>query len=225
MLTVEALNKAYTTHTASVALFKDAYFTLASGANAAITGPSGCGKSTFLHMLGSLTPVDSGAVTFASQTSQFPVHAFDEQAANAFRRDVLGLVYQKFNLIDFLSVKDNIYLTAQHKHAVDDAHIHHLITELGLAHLLDKTPAYLSGGEQQRVAIARALAHKPQLVLADEPTGNLDPVTSQHVCDMLFGLSEAHNVSLIVVTHSEAVAARAQQHYVVKDQTLQIHRE
>ncbi|MBT0585705.1 ABC transporter ATP-binding protein [Alteromonas oceanisediminis] len=186
-------------------VIEGADFSLHQGQSASIQGPSGCGKSTFLYLLAGLAPCDGGTI----QVADLNVSTLSESQSDQFRRQHIGIVFQQFHLIDCLSAHDNILFTARLAGAVDPVHIKHLVNTLGLSELVDKPIQQLSGGEQQRVALARALAHKPNVVLADEPTGNLDEDTSQIVSHMLYSTCRALNTTLIVVTHSAHVAQLA----------------
>lgn len=221
MLYISGVSKSYHSGDQSTVILEDVSYQLQSGHSLAITGPSGSGKSTLLHMIGALSSPDSGSIDCTLGQKQYPIHDFSEADADTFRRNHLGMVFQKFNLIEFLSARDNIELTAKHKGNFDAAYVSMLVNRLGITALLDKYPHNLSGGEQQRVAIARALAHKPALVLADEPTGNLDPQTSTEVSQLLFDVSLQQHVMLIVVTHSHELAALAMHRVQVRDRHLQ----
>lgn len=211
MLNVHALSHAYATAKAPISLFENVNFTLNPGQSLAVTGPSGSGKSSLIHLIGALMTPVSGRITLTLDGESFDVTTLDETSADSFRKMHVGMVFQKFNLIDFISVYDNIILTAQHKGNVDKTHIEYLLDTLQITDLVDKFPSQLSGGEQQRVAIARALAHKPALVLADEPTGNLDPSTAKIVSELLYALTASQHIMLIIVTHSDEVASHAHQ--------------
>lgn len=221
MLHISGVSKSYFNGDQPTVILDDVHYRLPSGQSLAITGPSGSGKSTLLHMIGALTSPDSGSIDCTLGNEHYPIHAFSESNADTFRRNELGMVFQKFNLIEFLSARDNIELTAKHKGNFDACYVSMLVERLGITTLLDKYPHSLSGGEQQRVAIARALAHKPALVLADEPTGNLDPQTSTEVSHLLFDLSRQEQVMLIVVTHSHELAALAMHRVQVRGRRLQ----
>lgn len=180
-------------------------FAVAAKESVAISGDSGSGKSTLLNILAALDSADQGSVTIAGAL----LSSMSETLADQYRKKHLGVVFQQFNLIDCLSVWDNVTFPARlNGLAVGQFH-QDLVQQLGLSSLKDQLPANLSGGEQQRVAIARALSHQPSLVLADEPTGNLDDVNSQLVSELLFGLCKTFGSTLVVVTHSPKVAAFA----------------
>lgn len=191
-------------------------FCLGSGQSAAIRGESGSGKSTFLNLLGTLDQADQGSITIADLT----LHNMTVAQADKYRKTCLGMVFQQFNLIESLSVWDNIVFPAKLNHLPINTYHHELVQALGLTQHIHKLPANLSGGEQQRVAIARALSHQPSVVLADEPTGNLDHKTSQMVSELLFGLCKKRGVTLVVVTHSQVVASYADMQFIMNDGRL-----
>lgn len=181
-----------------------------------IQGESGSGKSTLLHMLAGLDKPGSGQL----RVNQQDLTTMGERQADDYRRSTVGLIFQRFNLIDCLTVYDNLCLPARLNNNLDSGYIAQLLDELGIAQHSKKLPNQLSGGEQQRVAIARALSHKPALLLADEPTGNLDHKNSSKVAKLLYAQCHRLQTSLVVVTHSSAVAALAQEHYLMQDGKL-----
>lgn len=189
-----------------IQILRDLSLELEAGCSASIRGASGSGKSTLLSLIAGFELPDNGTIHIDDVTLPFAT----DKAADAFRRTHLGVVFQSFNLLDCLSVRDNIAFTARLKGNQDSDYQRMLMDSMAIGHLADKLPQQLSGGEQQRVAIARALAHKPSLVLADEPTGNLDEDTSEQVADTLYAQCRALNTTLIVVTHSHDVAEKAQ---------------
>ena len=177
------------------------------GEKVAVLGPSGSGKSTLLNVVSGIDLPDSGAV----RVEGTDLTALSERERTLFRRRRLGFVFQFFNLVPTLTVLENLLLPVELKGAVDEAdeaRARTLLAEVGLADRADTFPDRLSGGEQQRVAVARALVHKPALILADEPTGNLDEDTGQRVTDLLDDLVRTHGRTLVVVTHSRELAAR-----------------
>lgn len=186
---------------------------VSAGQSLAISGDSGSGKSTLLHILASLDHPDSGSVNVAG----LALENISESRADQFRKQHIGIVFQHFNLIDCLSVWENITFSARLNGITPGDYQLQLLNELGLLEHKDKSPNILSGGEQQRVAIARALAHKPKLILADEPTGNLDDKNSAIVSQLLFKLCDKLATTLVVVTHSAKVAAHADRHLVMRD--------
>lgn len=189
------------------------------GETLALIGASGSGKSTLLNVIGGLEPVQSGTVTVFGE----PLNTATQAIRTQLRRSTLGFVYQAFNLIPTLSVTDNVRLPlalAGVTRAEQNERITRLLTTIGLAHRAHAFPDALSGGEQQRVAIARAVIHQPKLLLADEPTGNLDAKTGQHVMELLQALVAEHNTTLLMVTHSSTVASGADRQLTMHDGRL-----
>jgi len=184
----------------------DLNLSLDTGQSVSIRGASGSGKSTLLSLIAGFDEPDSGSITVHNVTLPFK----GEKQADRFRREHLGVVFQSFNLLGCLSVEDNIAFTARLKGNVDTDYQQYIMQRLGISALAGQSAALLSGGEQQRVAIARALVHKPSLILADEPTGNLDEDNSEKVSSALYALCRELNTTLVVVTHSNEVAALAQ---------------
>ena len=178
----------------------------------AIIGPSGGGKSTLLHMLGGLDRPTSGKV-FVDDKDIFTLK---DEALTIFRRRKIGFVFQSYNLVPVLNVYENIVLPIElDGNKVDKAYVNELIEILGIGEKLQNLPGQLSGGQQQRVAIARALAAKPAIVLADEPTGNLDSQTSQEVLGLFQAASRRFHQTLVMITHNEEIAQ-------VADRTIRI---
>lgn len=189
-------------------VLRDVNLQLVAGEQVALVGSSGSGKSTLLNLLGGIDQPESGEVRIAGQSLQ----ALKEPALTLFRRQHIGFVYQQFNLIPTLTVAENVRLPLELlglSSTEQQTRLEQWLDAVGLAHRQAAFPDQLSGGEQQRVAIARALIHQPSLLLADEPTGNLDAVNGASVLDLLFGLAEQAQQTLLVVTHSRAVAERA----------------
>ena len=193
--------------------------TLAKGDFAALMGPSGSGKSTFLHIAAGLLKADAGKVEIAG----CEITAMGDSAAAKFRRCNVGVVFQAFNLLPRKTVRENILLPLR----IDGAgrkefdavkpRFDRLASVLGLGGLLDRSPEGLSGGEKQRVAIARALIASPSVVLADEPTGNLDAKSTREICALFKALNETEESAFLVVTHDPAVAAAAKKVFFLKD--------
>jgi len=205
MIEVNGLVKQITDGHSNKSILDKLDFHLEAKQSVAISGDSGSGKSTFLNILAALDNADKGEVKVAG----LALNTMSEGLADQFRKKHLGIVFQQFNLIDCLSVWDNITFPARLNGLPIGKYHHDLLAQLGLSAHKDKLPVNLSGGEQQRVAIARALSHQPSLVLADEPTGNLDDNNSQGVSELLFGLCKKLGLTLVVVTHSPKVAAFA----------------
>lgn len=171
----------------------------------ALIGPSGSGKSSLLMLMGGLERVSGGTVTALGQD----LTAMSEDDLARFRRDAMGVVFQSFHLIPTMTALENVATPlelAGAKDAFDRAEAE--LEAVGLAHRTGHYPAQMSGGEQQRVALARAAAPKPKILLADEPTGNLDGANGQAIMDLLFGLRDRHGSTLVLVTHSRELAAR-----------------
>ncbi len=196
-------------------VFADFDLSVKPGEIIAICGPSGSGKSTLLNLIAGLLVVDGGLLNLRHECVDYPLHALDEAARGAVRRRLVGYVFQFFNLIPTLNVLENVRFPL----ALNDRddllpQARERLGTLGLADRVDAFPDQLSGGERQRVAIARALAHEPPIVLADEPTGNLDAGNSEQVADLLWSEVERLGCILLVATHSQAIAERA--HRVVE---------
>ena len=177
--------------------------TVADGEFVALVGTSGSGKSTLLHMLGGLDRPTSGAVTVDGKD----IFSLKDEALTIFRRRKIGFVFQSFNLVPVLTVRENIVLPIQLDGGrVDENYVGQVVTALGLEKKLDSLPGQLSGGQQQRVAIARALAAKPAILLADEPTGNLDSRTSQDVLSLMKVTGRKFAQTMVMITHNEEIA-------------------
>ncbi len=203
MLVIQDLHKAYYYADVRQDVLRGLDFDMRAGSSVALTGESGSGKSTLLHLIAGLDRPDAGSIDFAGNA----MHAASESRLAAIRRAQLSLVFQQFHLIPTLSVADNIRFQAALSRRYEPRYETELVERLGLGDQLDKYPFQLSRGQQQRVAIARALLHKPELVLADEPTGNLDESSSLEVMGLFSDLVKSAGSSLLMVTHSQAMAA------------------
>lgn len=204
-LTVTDLVKEYPTPGKPLRVLDDVSLTLESGRNLAVIGPSGSGKSTLLSIIGTLEPATSGAVELDGQETS----ALDSAALAAFRRERIGFVFQEHHLLPQCTVLENVLMptiAAGRTNGEQEAWAHTLIERVGLSRRATHLPAELSGGERQRTAICRALIQKPSLVLADEPTGNLDRTTSREVAELLLELQQEQGSMMIVVTHSLELA-------------------
>lgn len=180
--------------------------TVEKGEFVAIVGTSGSGKSTLLHMLGGLDRANEGKVHVDGND----IFAMDDDKLTIFRRRSVGFVFQSYNLIPILNVYENIVLPIELDGArIDKGYVNQVIETLGLKEKVNNLPANLSGGQQQRVAIARALATKPSIVLADEPTGNLDSKTSQEVLILMKQMSQKFHQTIVMITHNEEIAQTA----------------
>ncbi|MFK7835412.1 MAG: ABC transporter ATP-binding protein [Sulfitobacter sp.] len=204
LLDVTAVEKSFADADGPVPVLRGVSFRLNAGETLALTGESGSGKSTLLHIAAGLEAPDRGSVSLAGTD----LTQLDDAGRAALRRTEIALVFQQFNLIPSLTVAANIAFQARLAGKDDAAHIQRLTDALGLQEQVGKYPENLSGGQQQRVAIARALAARPKLLLADEPTGNLDEKTGAQVLDQMMALVAETGAALMVVTHSPQVAAR-----------------
>ncbi|ABD85659.1 ABC transporter ATP-binding protein [Rhodopseudomonas palustris] len=203
MLSVRALAKSYRSGQDRVSVLRGVDLDVAAGESVALTGESGSGKSTLLHLIAGLDAADAGAVRFGDTL----ISQLSDTGRAAFRRDRLGLVFQQFNLIPSLSVADNLAFQSRIAGRHDAVWQAELVERLGLGSLLKRYPEQLSGGQQQRVAIGRALAVKPLLLLADEPTGNLDEATADEVMSLARDLVSRTGCGFLMVTHSARLAA------------------
>lgn len=206
LLIVENLTKTYATADGPFPVLRRVSLTLDAGESLALTGESGSGKSTLLHLIGGLDRADAGRIVLDGQD----IASLDDAGRAALRRGTVGVVFQQFNLIPSLKIADNIAFQARLAGRHDAAWCATLADRMGLTDHLRKYPEQLSGGQQQRVAIARTLAPRPKLVLADEPTGNLDETTAATVMDMMLELVAETGAGLLMVTHSQVLAARLQ---------------
>jgi putative ABC transport system ATP-binding protein len=201
LLEIASLGKRY----GDVPVFADVDLAVAAGEFVAIVGESGVGKSTLLNAVAGLDRIDAGSVRVAG----IDVQALGEPAQALFRRDHLGFVFQAFHVLPHLTVGANVGLPLLLQGRGDEARVAAMLAAVGLAGFAARLPQTLSGGQLQRVAIARALVHRPQLILADEPTGNLDPATADRVMALLAAQVRAEHAACVLVTHSRAAAARA----------------
>jgi putative ABC transport system ATP-binding protein len=186
-------------------VFADVDLTLAAGEFVAVVGESGVGKSTLLNCAAGLDTIDAGSV----RIDGVDVHALGEAAQSIFRRDHLGFVFQAFHVLPHLTVGANVALPLLLQRAPDPQRVSAVLDAVGLGGFEARLPQTLSGGQLQRVAIARALVHRPRLLLADEPTGNLDPATAERILALLVEQVRAHGAACLLATHSRAAAARA----------------
>jgi ABC-type lipoprotein export system ATPase subunit len=206
MLQVDRLSKSYPAANGAVTALADVTLRLGAGEFVAVRGPSGCGKTTLLLAVGGLLRPDSGKVVVAGQD----LYALGEEARARFRAGTIGFVFQQFHLVPYLSVIDNVLTAALALPRMDARQrAEQLLESLGLTPRRQHVPAQLSTGERQRTALARALLQRPRLVLADEPTGNLDPDSGEAVLDCLAAHTRAGN-AVLLVTHDPEAAARAQ---------------
>ncbi len=206
LLTVTDLHKTYATADGPFDVLRGVDLALDAGETLALTGESGSGKSTLLHLIGGLDTSDAGRIMLNGTD----IVALDDAGRAAVRRNTVGVVFQQFNLIPSLTVTDNIAFQARLAGRHDPAWCAALADRMGLGPQLRKYPEQLSGGQQQRVAIARTLAPRPRLVLADEPTGNLDEATAAQVLALMLELVADTGAGLLLVTHSERLAGQMQ---------------
>jgi putative ABC transport system ATP-binding protein len=218
-LSVENVTKQFRQGDRAVAALNGVSLDVQQGQFLAIMGASGSGKSTLLHLMAALAAPDSGRVLVNGED----LGRMNDRQLTLFRRRNIGLVFQSFNLIPTLSAEENIALPLMlegRKDGEAKAKVDELLRSLGLAERRGHRPDAMSGGEQQRVAIGRALVTDPAVILADEPTGNLDSVNSKSVCELLRDLTSIHNKTIVMVTHEPTVAAYAQEVAVLKDGRL-----
>lgn len=214
ILETKDLKKYYGSGDTAVKALDGVNLTVADGEFAAIVGTSGSGKSTLLHMLGGLDRPTGGSVTVAGKD----IFSLKDDELTIFRRRKIGFVFQSYNLIPMLNVFENIVLPIELDGGkVDKAHIESIMETIGLAEKAERLPSQLSGGQQQRVAIARALAAKPAIILADEPTGNLDSRTSLDVLGLLKITSEKFKQTIVMITHNEEIAQSADRIIRIED--------
>lgn len=219
MLIAENVSKEYSTPAGSLRIVSDVSLTLPPGSAVSIMGPSGSGKSTLLYMLGALEPPTSGTITLEGRN---PFLLNPKQLA-AFRNQQIGFVFQDHCLLPQCSVIENVLTPTMVASANGEPseRATELLKRVGLEQRFDHRPAQLSGGEKQRVALARALIMKPQLLLCDEPTGNLDQKSAEVVAAMLLDIHQEAETILVVVTHSKELASRFPQRFELKNQRLE----
>ena len=211
---VKNLSKVYGTGETAVTALDDISFTVNKGEFVCIIGPSGSGKSTLLHMLGGVDRPTTGSVSI----DQTDIYKLNETQLAIFRRRQIGLIYQFYNLIPILTVEENVTLPMLlDEQQVDPAHFNRIIEVLGLGKRLSHLPNQLSGGQQQRVSIGRALISNPAIMLADEPTGNLDSKNSEEIMELLKLFNKMYKQTLIVITHDERIALQADRIISIED--------
>ena len=214
ILSVKNLSKIYGDENNHVIVLDNVSFDVEIGEFIAIIGASGSGKSTLLHQIGGVDHPSSGKVII----NNTDIYTLNENDLAIFRRNEIGLIYQFYNLIPVLNVKENITLPLQLAHQkVDQKRFNTLIEQLGLSNRLNHLPNQLSGGQQQRVSIARALINQPSLVLADEPTGNLDSKNSDEIIRLLKEANEKYHQTIIIITHDNNIAKLANRVITIKD--------
>ena len=222
ILQAEDLKKVYGSGENAVHALDGVNFSVEKGEFVAVVGTSGSGKSTLLHMLGGLDRPTSGSVTVDGKK----IFSLKDEALTIFRRRKIGFVFQNYNLVPVLNVYENIVLPIQlDGHTPDASYIDSIVETLGLGSKLENLPNNLSGGQQQRVAIARALACKPAIILADEPTGNLDSRTSQDVLGLLKVTSQKYTQTIVMITHNEEIAQLADRIIRIEDGKIVEHQQ
>jgi putative ABC transport system ATP-binding protein len=217
---IEGIHKHYAMDGVEVRALRGVDLTLSAGDFLAITGPSGSGKSTLMHILGCLDLPDSGRFWLNGED----VMKMDEDALARIRNRTLGFVFQSFNLLSRTSALENVetpLIYAGVAKAARDRRAEDLLRRVGLGDRMNHVPNQLSGGQQQRVAIARALVNHPSLILADEPTGNLDSATSEEILSLLEDLNRNEGLTVVLITHEPEVAQRAQRRLVMRDGQLE----
>ena len=214
ILETKDLRKVYGSGDTEVRALDGVDLTVEKGEFVAVVGTSGSGKSTLLHMLGGLDRPTSGAVLVDGKD----IFSLKDEELTIFRRRKIGFVFQAYNLVPVLSVYENIVLPIQLDGGkVDQSYVNQVIEALGLEQKLQNLPSQLSGGQQQRVAIARALATKPAIILADEPTGNLDSKTSQDVLSLMKVTGQKFAQTMVMITHNEEIAQMADRIVRIED--------
>lgn len=214
ILKVENLTKSYGTGEAKVDALKNINLSINKGEFVAIVGPSGSGKSTLLHLLGGVDKPTSGNVFI----NDVDIYNLKEKDLSIFRRRNIGIIYQFYNLIPVLSVKENILLPAElDNRKIEKAYLNDLLKTLGLKERENHLPNELSGGQQQRTSIGRSLINRPAIVLADEPTGNLDSKNSKEVIELLKLSVKKYNQTLIMITHDNNIALQADRVISIED--------
>lgn len=219
MLKVSNVSKSYGT----VEVLRDISFSFVDGTSVAITGPSGSGKSTLLHIIGTLEKPSDGQVEI-NNTDPFTL---SEPELARYRNAIIGFVFQEHHLLPQYSVLENVLIPTLVSNRGSDGseRAHELLKRVGLSHRMSHRPSELSGGERQRVAIARALMNQPDILLCDEPTGNLDSATSETIANLLFELHSLEQNLLIVVTHNLVLVSRFQQHLQLSDGRMVVSRQ
>jgi len=221
MIKLEDVTKTYMLGEERIVAVNNLRLTVRSGEFVAVTGESGCGKTTLLSLVGGLDRPDSGRVIVNGQD----ITRLGDGELTRYRRDQVGIVFQFFNLIPILTVSENValpgLLQAQPGQEVL-SRVEHLLTEMGLWNRRNHYPHEISGGEMQRAAIARALINQPRLILADEPTGNLDSRTGGEILHLLSELRERHQTTVILATHSVEAASRADRRLTMRDGSLSL---
>ena len=217
LIKAKGLSKIYGSGENQVVALDKANLTIAPGDFISIIGPSGSGKSTLLHLLSGLDHPTSGSLTYDGQE----IYTLSDKELSAFRRRQMGFIFQQFNLLPVLTARENILMPLLlDKKQPDEGYLNQLAELLGLRERLDHLPHELSGGQQQRVAIARALIAQPEVIFADEPTGNLDSRSGGEVMELLKGIRERMGKTLVIITHDNRIAAAADRQLTIMDGVL-----
>lgn len=216
-ITAKKLSKRYGMGENQVVALDEANLTITSGDFLSIIGPSGSGKSTLLHLLSGLDRPTSGSILYDGND----IYGLGDKALSAFRRRHIGFIFQQFNLLPVLTARENICMPLLlDKKQPEEAYLQHLAELLGISQRLSHLPHELSGGQQQRVAIARALMAKPDVIFADEPTGNLDSRSGGEVMELLKHIQKELGTALVVITHDNRIAQMAQRQFQIIDGVL-----
>ena len=217
LIKAKGLSKIYGSGENQVVALDKANLTIAPGDFISIIGPSGSGKSTLLHLLSGLDHPTSGSLTYDGQE----IYTLPDKELSAFRRRQMGFIFQQFNLLPVLTARENILMPLLlDKKQPDEGYLNQLAELLGLRERLDHLPHELSGGQQQRVAIARALIAQPEVIFADEPTGNLDSKSGGEVMELLKGIRDRMGKTLVIITHDNRIAAAADRQLTIMDGVL-----
>ena len=216
VITIKNLEKTYKTESETLTILKNLNIEINEGSKFVVVGESGSGKSTFLNIVGGLDKATSGSVT----VGPYEITSLNEAGISEYRSRYLGLIFQFHYLLKDFTALENVFLPAYmagipKKEAMEKARI--LLNDVGLSDRTDHLPSQLSGGERQRVAVARSLINDPKVILADEPTGNLDPANAVLIGDLLFSMTEKYNKTLILVTHDMKLAEKGDYIYSIKD--------
>ncbi len=216
MLTAHQLKKSYSTGPRETSVIDRLDLTVPSNTFATIQGASGSGKSTLLHLLGGLDIPDEGEVRWNNQS----LYSLPENQLCEWRNQSVGFIFQSYHLLQELSALENVELPAMIQGKEDRSLSHSLLEKVGLSHRIDHRPLELSGGEQQRVAIARSLRNQPQLLLADEPTGNLDRKTALEIIELLLKIHQQEKITILLVTHDSTIAQMGEVRFQMENQKI-----
>lgn len=222
ILKIEKLSKIYSTSSEKLIILNELDAEIQKGTKVIITGESGCGKSTLLNIIGGLDTLSSGNI----QVGNYNISHMDEDQLTEYRSQFLGLIFQFHYLLKDFSSLENVFMPAymagmKKKEAIERAK--QLLNDVGMSHRINHLPAQLSGGERQRVSVARALMNDPMLILADEPTGNLDPDNALMISDLLFSIVDSYKKTLLLVTHDKEIAKKGDVCYkLLKGQLVRV---